>query len=203
MSTASQTARRLAEEAEREQETPPEGDDGEDGQEGGGQEGDGGTEPGDGDNDASAQPVRVPLGEKEIEARLERLEREKDRHTKRVLEITEGDVPLYPCAVCGDTLFVGFTLEPHVSDANAPESARHEACPDCQGHGRVQSGSVRPEYAVIDCPSCSGWGYTTRITPVPTLAAAPPQPPPTLTLEQAQAAGYTVIPPYTAPAGAA
>jgi hypothetical protein len=131
-----------------------------------------------------AQPEPEPEPEPEqgySEAELEKmrgqLEKEATRHANRVSEIMgEMAGQLVPCELCDETT-PGFhwpaEMVPPSDDlrgrlfgvlrnpAEAPlrESPHTETCPDCDGWGKVLSGSLVAENKRIVCPTCKGLGY--------------------------------------------
>lgn len=165
------------------------------------------------------------LSEKDLEKRLDRMYRENERHRGRVAEIMEEDaVHLIPCPVCMDA-FHGWIFDP----ANAPlEQGQRDrmmqllglddfedipaapwavTCPDCNGHGKVKTGSRREGREITGCLTCNeaGWlnrsgtpaanghretAETTQVTG-PTVYNREPDP----RISALQGEGYTVIPP--------
>jgi len=112
------------------------------------------------------------LSEKEIESRFEKLEKERQRHAKRVGEILEEEAQeLVPCELCWPPApgfrfpqmpeeqrsavmtAIGFAGTPELEEA---KDARQ--CPDCKGEGQVKTGSKVPGYDAMPCAACQGRG---------------------------------------------
>lgn len=129
------------------------------------------------------QPPAV-LGEPTTE-QLRRLDKELQRHEKRVHEIMGPFVAGFDaCDKCGGVGLV----------APGPQPQPHEwfiACDTCSGFGLVLTGSLREGQTARDCPTCRGRGYLEKLREdgQPYAAGAgtdtppPPQPPP-IALEQ-------------------
>jgi len=111
--------------------------------------------------------------EKEIEKGLQALEREAQRHAKRVGEIMEEDAQhLVRCELCAPLipgfrwpqvpddqraavmLAIGFDPEP---DLRA--DTQSGVCPDCDGWGQVATGSKVQGQGALPCTSCKGKGW--------------------------------------------
>lgn len=150
-----------------------------------------------GDEEARrAELERQVATERELEQRAAKLERENERHARRVIEIVaEGAEDLIPCPVCMDGI-AGWVYIPEVQ-ALAPEAVARvrtiiglpdlttylqdpdtETCPTCGGRGETKTGGNVPGYETRTCPTCKKQGYvvinrtTGELEAVPT----PPQP---------------------------
>lgn len=143
------------------------------------------------DDDEPEQPAAgEELGEPSQE-QLRKLEREQERHEKRVREVMGAHVAGFePCEHCG-----GVGLLPP-----GPKPQTHEnykPCETCNGFGRVLTGSQRPGNEDVDCPSCRGRGYLERldangqpiVAQVPSAAAIAPAPVAPVALEPAELNG--------------
>jgi hypothetical protein len=171
-------------------------------------------------------PSGQPQGksEKDIEKGLQALEREAQRHAKRVGEIMEEDAQhLLRCELC-DPLIPGFRWPLLTEDQRAavmlaigfePEPEllpdTHSAvCPDCDGWGKVATGSHVQGQKALDCLACNGQGWrgprqTIKVTVTTTASdnvqGNGPQPVPVSDPEReaarkaAEAAGYMIIDP--------
>lgn len=119
-----------------------------------------------------SEPEPQGLSEKEIERRIEKLDKEGVRHRNRLAEILDEDVlQLVPCELCEPGMD-GFRYA-HVPEdrrsavmtamgfAPAPELAKDpdaEQCPVCKGEGQVATGSKVQGYAAMVCRRCKGFG---------------------------------------------
>jgi len=96
--------------------------------------------------------LEPPAGEP-TEQQLKALDRETDRHLKKVGEIMGGFVAGFtPCSKCD-----GLGLE-----QPGPEPRGHDyfkTCETCAGFGQVLTGSLREGRNARDCPACGGNGY--------------------------------------------
>lgn len=101
---------------------------------------------------ALPEPPEPPVGEP-TDQQLKALDRETDRHIKKVHEIMGGFVSGFTtCAKCD-----GLGLE-----QPGPEPRGHEyfkTCDTCSGFGQVLTGSLREGRNARDCPACGGNGY--------------------------------------------
>lgn len=151
--------------------------------------------------DAAAQPEPAALTEKEIEARIKKLDTLRDNTAKRVSDILGEDAIAYrPCPLCADGV-VG-----HVPDvagggavpdevfaavqrylglpdpdtfSNHPNFKRCEAC---KGRGEVITGSSVPNYMLTGCPECGTKGYIVDgQLPVPGATNGTTEPAPVIT----------------------
>lgn len=99
-----------------------------------------------------AAPPEPPVGEP-TDQQLKALDRETDRHIKKVHEIMGGFVGGFAtCSKCD-----GLGLE-----QPGPEPRGHEyfkTCDTCSGFGQVLTGSLREGRNARDCPACGGNGY--------------------------------------------
>lgn len=121
----------------------------------------------------SEQPT-PPVSERELNAAVERLEKEANRHAARVSEIMGEDaLTLVKCELC-EPAIPGFRWpsEPadDVRDAvrraigdtppegykDSPDAAQ---CGACDGLGRQLTGSKVPEHRTKPCASCNGAGW--------------------------------------------
>lgn len=113
------------------------------------------------------------LSQKEIESRLDKLNREGERHAKRVHEImAEAMRDLTPCELCWP-FAPGFRFEPIPDDqraavmltlgvsevANYAEDTHSQACADCRGWGVVATGSKVQGQEALTCMNCNGRGW--------------------------------------------
>lgn len=134
-----------------------------------------------------AQPEELPGGEesvggaggpealsqKDIESRLDKLNREGERHAKRVVEIMGSSMQdLKPCELCW-TFAPGFRFNPipdeqraHVmvtlglsEVGNYAEDTHSQACADCRGYGVVATGSKVQGQEALPCLNCNGRGW--------------------------------------------
>lgn len=137
------------------------------------------------DDDEPEQPAAgEELGEP-TQAQLRRLEREQERHEKRVHEVMGAHVAGFEaCEHCG-----GVGLLP---PGPKPQShSNYKACETCRGFGRVLTGSQRPGNEDVDCPTCRGRGYLEKldqqgqplVPDQPTAAAIAPVPVAVVALE--------------------
>ena len=183
--------------------------------------------------DEGDEPVEAPeepvsngqpqaKSEKEIEKGLQALEKEAQRHAKRIGEIMEEDAQhLVRCELC-QPLIPGFRWPQVPDDQRAavmlaigfepkrqlqPDKRAH-ACPECAGEGLVDTGSKvqgQDALACIDCGGC-GWVGARRDAQVRALNSPMPMetvngPPGEAPLDPdreaaraaAQAAGFMVI----------
>jgi len=202
-------------------ETPDDGEQ-EDGEPAGGDGGD------DGEPEQPEQPettdFKPPPGltERELEANQKKIDRARTTFNNRVTEIMGEDAQhLVPCPACSYFVpglvfpqefpdqvkvelwpFLGLPDPNEVADA--PD--RH-VCETCKGRGQLKSGSLVPEYAIVNCRACQGKGYTDDVLPNQQPAAVngsvvtslhdqtPPMPEDPAWIEAARAAGYTIVPP--------
>lgn len=132
--------------------------------------------------EAFEDPPRVPAASVEAQKKQqdkdrEKLDRENERHDKRVREIMGEDAAyLVNCPLCGD-VSTGFLMvqeegvisEDHLSKLKEllgiglpsqlrPHPTAHK-CETCDGEGECSSGSKRAGFDVIQCPTCNGKGW--------------------------------------------
>lgn len=146
-------------------------------------------------------PPPAPPSQAEIEARQEKLEREADRHAKRVAEIMGddfGELIPNPCDWTPGYL-VNPALAPIPPDVLAAfdeivgrgdraallEATDAQACDACNALGQVLTGSKVPGQETKPCGSCQGSGWRHK------MSAAPPAP----TYDFSQNAGAAQPPP--------
>ena len=142
------------------------------------------------------EPEQTPeaLSEREISKRIDALEREKDRHAKRVSEILQEEaLDLIECEAC-EPAIPGFHYPAHMyatgsaqqtlyellaggTDAQMKHPERYVTCGTCNGFGQVLTGARNDLTRLITCPECKGAGYHDRqdtATQVVPLQPAPP-----------------------------
>lgn len=150
--------------------------------------------PGEGEPESPDAPPVGPSQE-EIEAKYKQLEKVRQYVARKVGEIMGDDaVNVTECPVCTD-LVPGWIWHPsiapladetkaalyHLLGAHAPGDYKaHDAfkkCDACNGLGQVSTGSQRPGYETVGCPTCNELGYTqnlaAQIQPPNGAAAAP------------------------------
>jgi len=145
-----------------------------------------------GDDAAPSEDAPAPEGksQKEIEKGLRALEREAQRHAKRVAEIMEEDAQhLVLCELCAP-LIPGFRWPQVPEDQRAavmlaigfdpkPDlltDKRAHACPDCNGYGLVATGSKVQGQDALACIDCGGSGWVGERRNAPATAVTPPMP---------------------------
>lgn len=176
------------------------------------------------------EPQTVSLSEKDLEKIQDKLDRENERHTKRIGEIMEdGATDLLPCPTCSHFI-AGWLYDPRL--APLPDEAvantrallgiedtaefQHdpttETCPVCGGFGDVVTGSKRPGYELRQCSRCSQTGYVSKTQPTNGNGHAEPAPAesgPTVygldvsedpEVRHLRERGFVVIPPTPVPA---
>ena len=134
------------------------------------------------------------MTEKQRERIIDKLDRENDRHTKRVAEVLGSDVSdLAPCPLCWEHaqgyILVGVMVD-EVTAAmtrqvlgieEEPEflpNPEFVTCQTCAGLGHVLSGSRVRDQITVPCPKCTSKGFE-RVPiawtppPAPALAAVP------------------------------
>lgn len=142
---------------------------------------------------AAVEEAEQPLSEKDIEKLNQRLEAERDRHTKRISEIMGDDaVALVRCEACDDKI-PGWHWPAEIFSEGSPERTLYEllaggtdaqmthpdrfrVCEYCNGFGQVLTGARNDIHRTLICPECRGDGYRDReaqTTPVVQLAAPP------------------------------
>jgi hypothetical protein len=142
-------------------------------------------EPGEPDAPDEPEPPSGP-SEAELEKAFKSLERESDRHAKRVAEIMGADFAnLQTCPCCQVPGFVfpfqefsdtdqerRLAILSYLGQGEAPykDAADKRACEACDGYGEVLSGSRNPTHRVVACSVCQGLGW---IQTAATIAAVP------------------------------
>lgn len=132
-----------------------------------------GTEPGEQMQGAgvpdAAEPepgAAVALGA-DSTGEVEQLEKVQTRYLRAVEKVL-GPVRMPPlCPACEGTGldFTGGQGEPEFA-----ESPDRERCPDCDGWGKVRTGSRVPTEDVLPCPTCQGAGHRVKLTVQPAPA---------------------------------
>jgi hypothetical protein len=102
-------------------------------------------------------------------AMVERLEREDKRHETALRKLLPEGEAIFVCPVCTGT---GFTLEPVEQPTELLPDKTRERCPDCDGNGKVKTGSRVETEAILPCPTCNGAGWRNVL-----YLAQPQQPP--------------------------
>lgn len=102
--------------------------------------------------ETETEPAEPESGEPSRK-QIQSLEREQERHERRVREIMGGFVAGFePCGECG-----GVGIVPP-----GPKPQAHplfKECETCAGFGQVLTGSHREGHTARDCPACLGRGY--------------------------------------------
>lgn len=125
-------------------------------------------------------PTEAALSEKEIGKRIDALEREKERHAKRIGEILqEESLDLIECEACepaipgfhypagmyseGSAQRVLYEMLGGGTEAQMRHPSRYVRCETCNGFGQVLTGAVNDIHRTKVCPDCpSGQGYHDR-----------------------------------------
>jgi len=118
------------------------------------------------------------LSEKQLEARMRKLDAENSRHATRVRDLLGEDAALIescPCCHIPGFVFPFTEYQPDEETrkaatlayfgAAAPQYAQHAAlreCETCLGYGDVRTGSRRNGAETIPCEPCGGKGYMDR-----------------------------------------
>lgn len=196
--------------------------------------GDADAEPDEADGESAPAPQPPPedfaappgMSEKELEANHKKIDRARTTFYNRVSEIMGEDAQqMVECPACAyfvpGMIFpqefpdqIKAELWPYLGLPDPSEIAdapdRH-VCATCRGRGQLQSGSIVPQYAIVNCRACEGKGYTDDLLPVQAgarangnvgpdvLEPAPPMPEDPAWIEAARAAGYTIVPPFAQP----
>lgn len=124
------------------------------------------------------EAVTPTRSEQEMEKAFKKLDAETNRHTARLSEIMGEDaLALEPCALCepsmqgfhwpaemipdDDPRKVILTLLSAGNETTYKHPARYATCPDCDGHGKVLTGSREANNVTKVCPNsrCNGAGY--------------------------------------------
>jgi len=164
--------------------------------------------------ETSDEPVPAPgPTEKELEAREGKLDREDERHAKRIAEIMGQDAAeLVPCMMCATRGFlyaaqVGSFPDDHRaliheqlgegSLAALEPADDAELCTACRGYGQRRTGSRVPGNETKACSGCGGSGWKA-------VYRAPEVPPTAALMQPGQIPGFTMPPlPPPQPAQAA
>lgn len=133
-------------------------------------------------------PPAVEDTEKTLRVRGEKLDRENERHWKRIQEVMEEDaLDLVPCELCFvKTPGYRWNTAPNEETAarvriaiglpdvsNFAPSATERQCDDCRGLGRVRTGSTVPKKETATCDACAGNGYVASRPRLNADASAP------------------------------
>lgn len=121
-----------------------------------------------------AQPQEAVLSEKQLNAAMDKLDREAKRHRDRISEIMGEDaLALVPCLLCTPEL-AGWRFDVPlrdeekevlltIADPTRAKEYKHaenaNTCPACDGLGQVVSGSLVANRELIPCSRCNGYGY--------------------------------------------
>lgn len=151
---------------------------------------------------AADEPADEPSSNVSMEKALKQMERENERHAKRVAEIMGADFELvHVCEACAG-FAAGFTLEAPDTAPELLHGEMFERCVKCNGWGAVLTGSVNDIGRTTTCQNCTGQGYVTKVPTLPDVPApASVLNPNHSVADQLRAQGYMVIePPTPAPA---
>lgn len=146
-----------------------------------------------------------PLTERQLNAALDKLDREAKRHRDRISEVLGEDaLLLQECPLC-EAHLAGwrFARLPDEDEWRAITAAVYgienvsyntagyvQPCPDCDALGLIATGSKVPGRETVSCRACSGFGYRQEDTATPRAVvsaqpeqagstfAAPTEPPP-------------------------
>ncbi len=155
--------------------------------------------PGDPDTQPETEPPAEPPPVAPPSADIEALEKELDRHWKKVDEIMGADFAMFvPCPTCEEagTPLAGMIpvglMAPHVEYETRDDVAE---CGKCHGLGMMRTGSKVPLNELLPCPQCNGAGYS------PVHAVSAPQlvqPGPAVSpdVQRLRDQGYTVLDPF-------
>jgi excinuclease UvrABC ATPase subunit len=97
------------------------------------------------------------------DALIKKAEKAQTNYAKRIRDIFGDNAPQYDCPACNGLGLVWNVDEPQ------PELVHPDnlvACENCNGHGRVLTGSKVPENATTVCGRCNGTGFRVE-TPQP------------------------------------
>ena len=130
------------------------------------------------------------LSEREAEALGKKLDAERKRHGKRVMELLGNDLGGHiPCPTCMDGID-GFIVSPEFAPLDPEQRNRMMQilglddwehmptadwavqCETCQGVGKVKTGSHVPGRETTGCDDCgeAGWRNTRKLSPVVAIA---------------------------------
>jgi hypothetical protein len=167
------------------------------------------------------------LSPKQLEQAFGKLERETERHSKRVHEIVGDDSEmLVACPLC-DPLIPGFIMPTPATPERFPavrqfmgdaqpadyqQDPNTRTCKTCAGEGVVETGSRVESQRLLACTDCGGKGWQGQRAPIPTsgpMAVQPlpdangqsevtPQGPEPPEAAKLRALGFTLIPPVGA-----
>jgi hypothetical protein len=97
------------------------------------------------------------------------LEKATTAYYRRVAKVFHGELPP-ECSTCNG---LGFDLSGGEAPPDFPTHDHYIGCDDCDGLGKVRTGSQVPHFDLADCPKCQGRGYLEKL---PTPQAVPDQP---------------------------
>lgn len=191
-----------------------------------------GDGPGDDDQDDGELEDYAPgvaearlMSEREAEQLGKKLDQERKRHGKRVMELLGDDLGGHiPCPTCMDGID-GFIVSPEFAPLDTEQRERMMQilglddwgqmptaewaiqCPTCSGFGKIKTGSHVAGREVVDCEDCgnAGWINTRKrgqLVSLPDEIVTGPTGPlvaetaePDERVNQLRALGFTVIPP--------
>lgn len=123
------------------------------------------------------QPVQHGRSPEDLEKMRKKLDQSAATWTRRVEELLGDDFGmLIPCELCSFDI-PGFhwpaEIQTPISEQHdrllrvlrepaAPEyraATQVRQCGDCDGYGKVNSGSKLPQHSTVTCPACKGYGY--------------------------------------------
>lgn len=142
--------------------------------------------------DESDEVLATAQTEKEIEKRNRALDREAERHEKRIRELLGDDADgLIKCEACPETIS-GYHYGPNDYPPDSSERVLYEllaggdasmmrhpswlvTCDECNGFGQVLTGSRTELTKQLTCPKCKGAGYLNEQEnqPLPATPAIP------------------------------
>jgi hypothetical protein len=139
------------------------------------------------DAEPEPEPVAQTVTPEQHDARMRKIEQSFETYMRRVATLLEDDATDYlPCPLCLEAPrgFVHRAEAGRVPDEQAdlvkqflglarpidyPASSQHRRCSECQGLGKVSTGSEVPGKETIMCGVCSGNGF---VGPAPAVAVA-------------------------------